>query len=184
MLVNLLSGTLDTEPSLLSSFLEPTQPSNPDLISWEVNKLTFNAGHGCGQQGQWGDGGSRLLDSPGAWVTVGMESHFLVLSLSILKWKEEPTGGISQREIKWVTGTGAQVLYGESTSPHSHPQDPSSGDSHMQEAHALAECTEAGTGFRTTAVLVLGSSPDLGLPGSPLTAGQLTREKCTSSSST
>ena len=35
-------------------------------------------------------------------------------------------------------------------------------------------CPEAGTGFRTTAVLVLGYSPDLGLPGSPLTAGQLT----------
>lgn len=40
------------------------------------------------------------------WVTVGLESHFLILSLSILKWKEEPTGGISQREIKMDEGYG------------------------------------------------------------------------------
>lgn len=39
-------------------------------------------------------------------------------------------------------------------------------------------------GSELLAVLVLGSSSDLGLPGSPLTAGQLTHEKCTSSSST
>ena len=41
-----------------------------------------------------------------AWVTAGLESHFLVLSFSILKWKEEPTGGISQREIKMGEGRG------------------------------------------------------------------------------
>lgn len=41
------------------------------------------------------------------------------------------------------------------------PQDRSSGDSHMQKAHAQVVCPEAGAGFRATASLALGR------PGSP-----------------
>ena len=64
------------------------------------------------------------------------------------------------------------------------PQDPSSGDSHMQKAHALVVCPEAGAGFRATASLALGYGPDPGLPGTSLIAGQLTHPEYIFSSRT